>query len=98
MNKEQEVLNAICHKNNVCFIGANTFGLACRIFCDFGDSFNVIEIDDSEPGQVLIGDISNVFISYFIVKSRIRMVLLPFRVIVIPSRRVILSAFPMSVV
>ena len=62
MNKEQEVLNAICHKNNVCFIGANTFGLACRIFCDFGDSFNVIEIDDSEPGQVLIGDISHVSI------------------------------------
>lgn len=60
MNKDQELLNAICHKNHICFISANTFGLATRIFCDFGDSFTVSDIDDSEPGTVLVGDISNV--------------------------------------
>ena len=60
MNKEQEALNAICHKNNICFIGANTYGLTSRIFCDFGDEFIVTDIDDSEPGQTLVGDISHV--------------------------------------
>ena len=60
-NCEQETLDAICHKHNVCFIGANTYGLAARIFCDFGESFTVTDIDDSEPGQVLVGDISRVF-------------------------------------
>ena len=59
-NKEQETLDAICHANNVCFIGVNTYGLAVRIFCDFGESFYVSDIDDSEPGTVLIGDISRV--------------------------------------
>ena len=63
MNKDQETLNTICHKNNICFISANTFGLATRIFCDFGDSFTVSDIDDSEPGTVLVGDISNVLSS-----------------------------------
>ena len=60
MNKEQETLNEICHRNHICFIGANTYGLASRIFCDFGDEFIVTDIDDSEPGQALVGDISNV--------------------------------------
>ena len=59
-NKEQETLDAICHANNVCFIGVNNYGLAVRIFCDFGESFYVSDIDDSEPGTVLIGDISRV--------------------------------------
>ncbi|KAK8823057.1 hypothetical protein WA538_002210 [Blastocystis sp. DL] len=58
LSSEQEELDAICHKHNVCFIGANTYGLAARIFCDFGESFTVTDIDDSEPGQVLVGDIS----------------------------------------
>lgn len=61
LSSEQEELDAICHKHNVCFIGANTYGLAARIFCDFGESFTVTDIDDSEPGQVLVGDISRVF-------------------------------------
>ena len=60
MNKEQELLNSICHKNQICFISANTFGLATRVFCDFGDTFTVSDIDDSEPGTVLVGDISRV--------------------------------------
>lgn len=61
LNKYQEEINAICHRNNVCFIGTNSFGLCTRIFCDFGESFTVLDIDDSEPGQVLVGDISNVW-------------------------------------
>ena len=60
LNGYQEEINAICHRNNVCFIGTNAFGLCTRIFCDFGDSFTVLDTDDSEPGQVLIGDISRV--------------------------------------
>ena len=59
-NDQQEILDAICHANNVCFIGVNNYGLAVRIFCDFGESFYVSDIDDSEPGTVLIGDISQV--------------------------------------
>lgn len=61
INKEQEVINSICHKNNICFIGANTYGLAVRIFCDFGDSFTISDYDDSEPVSMLVGDISKVF-------------------------------------
>ena len=64
MNKEQELLNALCHKNQICFISANTFGLATRVFCDFGDTFTVSDIDDSEPGTVLVGDISRVRASH----------------------------------
>ena len=60
LNEEQEQLDAICHRNNVCFIGANNLGLVMRIFCDFGDSFLVSDVDDSEPETVLVGDISRV--------------------------------------
>ena len=63
LNKEQEQLDALCHRNNVCFIGANNLGLTVRIFCDFGDSFFVSDVDDSEPGTVLVGDISRVLTS-----------------------------------
>ena len=59
-NEDQEVLNDICHRNNICFVGANTYGLAVRIFCDFGDSFVVNDYDDSEPVSMLVGDISKV--------------------------------------
>ena len=58
--KEQEAIDAMCHANNVCFIGVNNYGLAVRIFCDFGESFFVSDVDDSEPGTVLVGDISKV--------------------------------------
>ena len=60
MNNQQEVIDEICHRNNVCFIGANTYGLAVRIFCDFGESFTVMDVDDEEPKSCLVGDISKV--------------------------------------
>jgi ubiquitin-activating enzyme E1 len=60
LNEEQEILNTICHRNHVCFIGANTYGLAVRIFCDFGENFLVSDVDDSDPKSVLVGDISHV--------------------------------------
>ena len=61
-NEELEILDSICHKNNVCFISANTYGLAVRVFCDFGDSFYISDYDDGEPVSCLVGDISKVLI------------------------------------
>ena len=62
-NGEVEILDSICRKNNVCFIAANTYGLAVRVFCDFGDSFTITDYDDSEPASCLVGDISKVCFS-----------------------------------
>ena len=97
MNKEQEVINSICHKNNICFIGANTYGLAVRIFCDFGDSFTVTDYDDSEPVSMLVGDISKV-ISSRSLNYRTKRPLSPLRRSAFPSRKAIRSPSRISAV
>lgn len=90
-NEEQEIINSICHKNNICFIGANVYGLAVRVFCDFGDSFTVTDYDDSEPVSTLVGDISKVYALFTLLLYRIQLVSLPLLMIVILSKKVIWS-------
>ena len=50
-------LNSICHSNGIAFISASTRGLTGKVFCDFGESFVVID-DNGEPAITgLIGGI-----------------------------------------
>ena len=87
-NGEVEILDSICRKNNVCFIAANTYGLAVRVFCDFGDSFTITDYDDSEPASCLVGDISKVcFLFISLLLHRIKKVLLQQLMIVILSKK-----------
>ena len=50
-------LNSICHSNGIAFISASTRGLTGKVFCDFGESFVVVD-DNGEPAITgLIGGI-----------------------------------------
>ena len=42
------------------FITADVYGVFCWTFCDFGDSFEVIDANGEEPKEVFIAKITKV--------------------------------------
>jgi ubiquitin-activating enzyme E1 len=56
--------NELCRKNNVKFISCSTMGFLGQIFCDFGDNFEVKDINGEEIKTGIITQIeNNVFIT-----------------------------------
>ena len=45
MMKESILLDELCHKHNIGFIKADTFGVFASVFCDFGKGFQVLDVD-----------------------------------------------------
>ena len=43
--EEASRINAICHSAGTAFIKAETRGVFANVFCDFGDSFTVLDTD-----------------------------------------------------
>lgn len=38
-------VNELCHKHNIAFIKADTYGVFAGVFCDFGKQFHVLDVD-----------------------------------------------------
>lgn len=55
---EQLRVGAFCHSNNIKFIVADTRGLCGQLFCDFGESFEVIDTNGDPPVSAMISHIS----------------------------------------
>lgn len=56
--EDQLNVGALCHKNRVYFLMAETRGLVGRLFCDFGEDFTVVDPTEVEPTTAAIQDIS----------------------------------------
>lgn len=57
--KDQMKLNEQCRANKVKFTSADFRGAHCRVFNDFGDSFEVLDKNGEEPTEVIIKSITN---------------------------------------
>lgn len=47
------------------FISCDVYGVFCSAFCDFGDSFEVTDINGEEPRDIFIESISKVWYMNF---------------------------------
>ncbi|XP_032067947.1 ubiquitin-like modifier-activating enzyme 7 isoform X2 [Thamnophis elegans] len=56
--KEQLDISEFCHANQICFVLANTKGLAGQIFCDFGEEHVVYDPSEAEPASAAIEHIT----------------------------------------
>ncbi|XP_018321472.1 ubiquitin-like modifier-activating enzyme 1 isoform X2 [Agrilus planipennis] len=55
---EQLRISEITHANNIALIVADTRGLFAQVFCDFGKSFTVVDVNGEPPVSAMIADIS----------------------------------------
>lgn len=53
-------INKFCRQKSpqIAFISCDVYGVFCSAFCDFGDSFEVMDINGEEPRDIFIEDIS----------------------------------------
>ena len=58
-NEEQAQFGQFCHKNSIKFIVAQTRGIFGQIFCDFGEDFEVNDVDGEQPLSTMISSILN---------------------------------------
>ncbi|XP_056641048.1 ubiquitin-like modifier-activating enzyme 1 isoform X1 [Diorhabda sublineata] len=56
---EQLRIGELTHENNIALIVADTKGLFSQIFCDFGSSFTVVDVNGESPVSAMIADISS---------------------------------------
>ncbi|XP_058028692.1 ubiquitin-like modifier-activating enzyme 7 isoform X2 [Ahaetulla prasina] len=56
--KEQLDISDFCHANQICFVLANTKGLAGQVFCDFGDKHVVYDPSEVDPASAAIEHIT----------------------------------------
>lgn len=56
---EQLRISEIAHSNNIALIIADTRGLFAQVFCDFGDSFTVVDTTGESPVSAMVADISS---------------------------------------
>ncbi|KAL3275983.1 hypothetical protein HHI36_020714 [Cryptolaemus montrouzieri] len=56
---EQLRISDITHANNIALIIADTRGLFAQVFCDFGESFTVNDINGEPTVSAMIADITN---------------------------------------
>nr|XP_023026513.1 ubiquitin-like modifier-activating enzyme 1 [Leptinotarsa decemlineata] len=55
---EQLRISEITHSNNIALIIADTRGLFAQVFCDFGESFTVVDTNGEPTVSAMIADIS----------------------------------------
>uniref|UniRef100_H3ARY3 E1 ubiquitin-activating enzyme n=1 Tax=Latimeria chalumnae TaxID=7897 RepID=H3ARY3_LATCH len=55
---EQLQLGHFCHSNNIKFIVADTKGLFGQLFCDFGEEFEVTDLNGVQPASAVVENIS----------------------------------------
>lgn len=55
---EQQQISDVTHANNIALIVADTRGLFAQVFCDFGDSFTVVDTNGEPTVSAMIADIS----------------------------------------
>ncbi|XP_063148086.1 ubiquitin-like modifier-activating enzyme 7 isoform X2 [Candoia aspera] len=56
--EEQLCISDFCHAKNICFVLANTKGLAGQVFCDFGENFEVYDPSEADPVSAAIEHIT----------------------------------------
>lgn len=56
--EEQQKIGDICHSKDICFIAADTKGLAGQIFCDFGEKFVVVDPNGEQPISNMVASIT----------------------------------------
>ncbi|KAM6470755.1 ubiquitin-like modifier-activating enzyme 7 isoform 1-T2 [Liasis olivaceus] len=56
--EEQLHISGFCHANNICFVLANTKGLAGQVFCDFGENFMVCDPSEADPVSAAVEHIT----------------------------------------
>uniref|UniRef100_A0A8C3TV16 E1 ubiquitin-activating enzyme n=1 Tax=Catharus ustulatus TaxID=91951 RepID=A0A8C3TV16_CATUS len=56
----QKKINDFCHSQQppVKFISADVYGVCSRLFCDFGDEFEVLDSTGEEPKEIFISNIT----------------------------------------
>uniref|UniRef100_A0A3B3YPT2 Ubiquitin-like modifier-activating enzyme 6 n=1 Tax=Poecilia mexicana TaxID=48701 RepID=A0A3B3YPT2_9TELE len=56
----QKRINTFCHSQQppIRFIGCDTYGICARIFCDFGETFEVSDPTGEEPKEIFIQSIT----------------------------------------
>lgn len=56
----QLIVNEFCRKQNpqIKMVVADVYGVFCWTFCDFGDTFDVVDPDGEEPKQVFISNVT----------------------------------------
>ncbi|XP_061535073.1 ubiquitin-like modifier-activating enzyme 6 isoform X2 [Phycodurus eques] len=56
----QKKVNEFCHSQRppIRFIGSDTYGICARVFCDFGDGFEVSDPTGEEPKDIFIQSIT----------------------------------------
>ena len=57
--KEAARLNAMCRAKGVAFIKADVRGVFGSVFCDFGDAFDVADVDGEEALTCIVASVSN---------------------------------------
>lgn len=56
--EEQVRVSNICHANKICFISSECKGLFGKIFCDFGEQFEVVDTNGENPVSTMVAGIS----------------------------------------
>jgi len=56
---EQKRVAKFTHENGISIVITETRGLFAKIFCDFGESFTIFDIDGVQPIQTMIASITN---------------------------------------
>lgn len=51
-------IDEFCHANGIAFIKADVRGVFAQVFCDFGPSFEVLDVDGEEPHTGIIAGIT----------------------------------------
>uniref|UniRef100_A0A8C9FER2 E1 ubiquitin-activating enzyme n=1 Tax=Pavo cristatus TaxID=9049 RepID=A0A8C9FER2_PAVCR len=56
----QKKINDFCHAQQppIKFISADVYGICSRLFCDFGDEFEVLDTTGEEPKEIFISNIT----------------------------------------
>ena len=57
--KEAAMVNAMCRAKGVAFIKADVRGVFGSVFCDFGDAFDVADVDGEEALTCIVASVSN---------------------------------------
>lgn len=57
--REQLAVNEITHRHGICFIATQTNGLFGSVFCDFGDDFEVSDVNGENPVTALVASVTN---------------------------------------
>lgn len=57
--QEQIEFGKFCHQNGIKFIVTETRGVFGQIFCDFGENFEVVDVDGEQPLSAMISAINN---------------------------------------